>query len=298
MEELMTERMERKLDETLKRYTGFLKNRQLSQEIISIHCAEIRHYFSWRAEGGNLPYGSGRLTSMDFKAYINQSKKVNPRIVGNRVLPALRSFLAFNQKINNYGANLSNLIPNHLENQKAKCWLDGEQQQQLERAIDRQLQTPLYKIAWSINWIRSAVLVRFLLHTGMHSVELRALRLGDIRLGDLTGVVHVHGSRERRMPLDGAACDALRHWLNIRPDGEEDWLWLEMCHNEARLISERAIWRACRRIVHLAGLEPGSISPRILRNTCAHNLLVSGESPRVVGRLLKFPTSRDLLRFL
>jgi hypothetical protein len=142
MEEIMNERMERKLDEFLKRYIGFLQDRHLPQEIISIHCAEIRRYFSWRAEGGNPPFVSGLLTSLDFKAYINQIKKVNSQVANNRILHALRSFLAFNQEINNYGANLSYPIPNHLENQKAKCWLDGEHQQQLERAIDRQLQTP------------------------------------------------------------------------------------------------------------------------------------------------------------
>jgi hypothetical protein len=132
MEEIMNERMGRKLDEFMKRYIGFLQDRHLSQEIISIHCAEIRRYFSWRAEGGNPPFVSGLLTSLDFKAYINTIKEVNPQVANNQILPVLRSFLAFNQEINNYGDNLPGPIPNFLDNQKAKSWLDGEQQRQLE----------------------------------------------------------------------------------------------------------------------------------------------------------------------
>jgi hypothetical protein len=126
VEEIMNERMERKLDEFMKRYIGFLQDRHLSQEIISIHCAEIRRYFTWWSEGGNPPFGSGLLTSLDFKAYINQIKKVNPQVANNRILPVLRSFLAFNQEINNYGDNLPGPIPNFLDNQEAKSWLDRE----------------------------------------------------------------------------------------------------------------------------------------------------------------------------
>jgi site-specific recombinase XerD len=51
-------------------------------------------------------------------------------------------------------------------------------------------------------------------------------------------------------------------------------------------------------MVQLAGLDPEAVSPRILRNTCAHNLLVAGESPRVVKRLMKFSAIKIAERYL
>ena len=189
-------------------------------------------------------------------------------------------------------------IPKGWEAQKGTYWLDGEQQWLIESVIDQQLRRPMEMVAWQVSRVRSAVLIRFLLHTGMHLVETRSLHLGDIRLGEKRGVVQVRGRRERRIPLDGPTCAALRIWLTFRPDGKDDFLWLEGNEGEAHPLSERAIWRACRRIVQLAGLDPEVISPRILRNTCAHNLLAAGESPRIVGRMLKLSTIQSVLNYL
>ena len=294
----MKEKMEKDLNRILDLYTEILKNQKLSLEIISTYCAEVRRFFLWRAERGYQPTGFQQVTSLDIKAFLNNHKRSNPPIACNRTLAALRSFLALWYRIDSPKNNPTRTIPNASDAQKANYWLDWEQQRQLEGAIDRQLQTSLDLIAWQVNRVRSAVLVRFLLQTGMQSVEVRTLRLGDIRLGDTRGVVHVRGKRDRRLLLDGSTCAALRVWLTVRPGGKDDRLWLDENRGEARLLSERAIWRACRRMVQLAGLNPEAVSPRILRNTCAHNLLVAGESPRVVKRLMKISTTKIAARYL
>ncbi|MBN1453272.1 MAG: site-specific integrase [Anaerolineales bacterium] len=177
-------------------------------------------------------------------------------------------------------------------------YLDTEQQRQLEAAIEKQLREPLDLASWQANRLRAAVLVRFLLHTGLQSVEARALRLGDIRLGERAGVVHVLGRRERRVPLDDPTCNALRVWLAARPEGDVEWLWLEGDSGNAHGLSGRGVWRACRRMAHLASLDPESVTPRTLRITCAHNLLAAGESPRVVMRLLRLSSTDMVLRCL
>jgi site-specific recombinase XerD len=294
----MKEVLENDLHEILEIQTEILRDHKCAPESIPAYSAEVRRFFNWRAECGYRPSGFQLVTSFDIKAYLNNHKRFNLPIARNRALAALLSFFPLCYRIGGHKTTPTRTIPNASNPQKPNYWLDGEQQWQLEEAIDQLLQTPLDMIAWQVNRVRSAVLVRFLLHTGMHSVEVRSLRLGDIRLGASCGVVHVRGKRERRVPLDGLTCAALRVWLTVRPEGKDDRLWLEEDRGEALQLSERAIWRACRRMVQLAGLDPEAISPRILRNTCAHNLLVAGESPRVVKRLMKFSTTKMAERYL
>jgi integrase/recombinase XerD len=294
----MEERTEKYLEKILELYTDILQDQKRSLETISDYNAEIRRFFSWWAERGHQPFGSARVARQDIKAYLNDLERSNPPAACNRALAALRLFFAFCYWIHEPENNPTRTIPNLWDAQKASSWLDTEQQRQLEGVIDQQLQMPLIMAARPVRWVRSAVLVRFLLHTGMYSVEVRTLRLGDIRLGATRGVVYVRGRRERRLPLDSPTCAALRFWLTIRPGGEDGWLWWEGDRSEACQLSRRTIWRACRRMAQLAGLDPEVVSPRILRNTCAHNLLEAGESPRVVRRLLQFSSSKIPLRYL
>ena len=294
----MDSKLEKGIEEYLELFAKALRNKKFTPEIISVYCDEVRRYFSWCGECGYQPAGSRWITNLDIKSYLKDYLRSIPPAACNRVLSALRSF----QEIWNNSAGLDNYptltIPTVWDSQNTNSWLDAEQQRQLEAVIDQQLQTSQTLVAWRASRVRSAVLVRFLLHTGLHLVEVQSLRLGDIRLGETRGVVQVRGRRERRLPLDGPTCTALRVWLTVRPAGEDDWLWLEGDKGDAHLISGRAIWRACRRMVQMAGLDPEIVSPRILRNTCAHNLLATGESPRVVRRLLKLSTTKIVLRYL
>jgi site-specific recombinase XerD len=294
----MDSKLEEGSDEYLDFFAKALRSKKLTPKISTDFCEEVRRYFYWRGECGHQPAGSRWITSLDIESYLNDYKRSNPSAACNRVQASLRSFQVIWTNYAGLDNNPTLTITNIRDSQNCNSWLDAEQQRQLEAVIDQQLQTPQTMVAWRASRVRSAVLVRFLLHTGMHTVEVRSLRLGDIHLGESRGWVQVSGRRERRLPLDGPTCTALRVWQIIRPEGEDDWLWLEGDMGRARQISVRTIWRACRRMVLIAGLDPEFVSPRILRNTCAHNLLVAGESPLVVRRLLKLSTTKTYLRYL
>jgi site-specific recombinase XerD len=297
-EDAMNKKIIKDLYEIFERYSETVETLKRVPEIIMTYCTEVCHFLYWRADCNYQFCDSNRATSQDNRTYLKDLKRFNPQEVCDPALPTLRPSLPLRQLTDVPKNNPTYNLPDIWNAQRANIWLDGEQQRQLEVVIDQQLQSCLGMVGWAVNWIRSAALVRFLLHTGMYSVEVRVLRLGDIHLGETRGVVQVRGRRERRVPLDGPTCAALRIWLTVRPEGEADWLWLEGNKREARLLSEHGIWRACRRIAQMAGLDPEAISPRILRNTCAHNLLVAGESLRVVKRLLKFSTNKIVMRYL
>jgi site-specific recombinase XerD len=292
----MAENFENDLKEVLDLYTDILLDQKRSPEIISTYCAEVSRFFYWWAERGHMVYGSQRVSREDIKAYLNDlNQSVHPAAC-NRALAALRAFFAFwlNDAPEN---NPTRTIPKVWDDLKANSWLDAEQQHQLESAIDQQLQMPLDTVYWQVRWVRAAALARLLLHTGMHAVEARLLCLGDLHLGESLGMVHVRGKRERRLQLDGPTCAALRAWLAVRPNVDQDWLWLEMYRGKPQALSVRGVWRACWRMANLAGLDSEAVSPRILRHTCAHNLLAAGESPRLVTRLLIFDSIEITLRY-
>jgi site-specific recombinase XerD len=295
-EEEMQENMDPELCRVIELYTDTLK-KKWTVEIIAATCAEVHSFFSWQAESGYLPSDSRQLTNQCIRAYLEDDKNLDRSAACNRTIAVLRSFYSFWDRIDGCEKDMNRMIPNRKEAQKVTSWLDGDQQRLLEGAIDQQLQANQFMTAWRVNWIRSAVLVRLLLHTGMYLEEIRALTLADIRLGESRGVLQVRGRRERCLPLDGPTCTGLGVWLTVRPCGQEAWLWLEGEGGDAHLLSERAIRRACRRMVRLAGLDPTRVSPRILRNTCAHNLLIAGESLQMVRCLLRVST-QNVLRYL
>jgi site-specific recombinase XerD len=293
-EEEMQEKMDQELYRVIELYTGTLRGKMWTAEIIAASCAEVHRFFSWQAESGYLPSGSRLLTNQCIRAFLEDDKNLDRSAARNRTIAVLRSFYLFWDRIDGRENNMRWMIPNRREAQKTSSWLDGDQQRLLEGAIDQQLEANQFMTAWRVNWIRSAVLVRLLLHTGMYLEEIRTLTLGDIRLGDSRGMVQVRGRRERCLPVDGPTCTGLGVWLTVRPEGQTDWLWLEGEGGDAHLLSERAIWRACRRMVQLAGLDPIRVSPRILRNTCAHNLLLAGESLQMVRCLMRVSTQNGL----
>jgi integrase/recombinase XerC len=295
----MDANVESLLDELIEIFAEYLQDQNRPPEAIPTDCAEVRRFWLWGSEHGFPPYNSMLVTRKDVLAYLKALQQTLPPAACNRALRALRSYFAFEYLLYAPEGNPTRSIPNLWDAEKAYSWLEAEEQRQLETAIDWQFEAPVDLVAWQANWVRAAALVRLLLHTGMHAVEARKLSLVDLQLGETRGVVQVRGKGERRLPLDSPTCAALRAWLAVRAlqDDGEGWLWSEPNREAPHVLSVRGIGRACSRMAILAGLDPEIVSPRILRNTCAHNLLSAGESSRLVARLLRFKSVDSALRY-
>jgi len=287
-EETMDERFAKDLDFAMELLTNMLESEKHSPETVSAYCEDVRGFLLWWGSRGNPIYGRPEVTREDVVTYLNGLIwSLLPEEL-NRILAALRVFFSFHHGFIEPEESPTWRIPNYWDYVKAYSWLDSEQQGRLETAIDQQLHAPLDSVSWQANWTRAAALVRFLLHTGMHATEALALRVDDVRLGDTLGMVHVRGKQDRNVQLDAPACLALGTWLSIRPEVGQGWLWVEIDQGIAHRISKQAVLRACWWMSQLAGLGPRTITPRVLRNTCAHNLLAAGMAPHRVKRLLRF----------
>ncbi|WP_309862400.1 tyrosine-type recombinase/integrase [Desmospora profundinema] len=135
-----------------------------------------------------------------------------------------------------------------------------------------------------------AILLLFL-NTGMRVSELVGLDVNNIQYdGDVARVVVLgKGGKERMLKLNQPAFEALRIYLDQRPQGispeHRDALFLNK--NRGRM-SRKGVYEALRKYVREANLPPkaANISPHKLRHTLATLLLSNGENLRVVQEIL------------
>jgi len=127
---------------------------------------------------------------------------------------------------------------------------------------------------------RDLAVLELLYAAGLRVSELCGLNRTDIDLRGRTVTVLGKGSKQRRVPIHGAAVDALRTWLQ---DGRDDMEGPP----EAAFVNRRGARlgpRDVRRILDRRSASP--THPHALRHTYATHLLDGGADLRVVQELL------------
>ncbi len=138
---------------------------------------------------------------------------------------------------------------------------------------------------------RDRALLELLYGTGVRISEAVHLDLGDVDLEDRTVRVLGKGSKERVVPLGRTARDALLAYLpgrlalrpaRARRSGDADAVFLNA---RGGRLSRQACWTVVRNAGARAGLG-GTLSPHVLRHSCATHMLDHGADLRVVQELL------------
>ena len=141
--------------------------------------------------------------------------------------------------------------------------------------------------------LRDRALLEVLYGTGARISEATGLSIADIDL--TTGTIRLFGkgSRERVVPLGGAADEALRRWLS--PSGRDAMLpeqWASRGDSGAVFINRRGgrlsrqgAWALVRARARQAGVTE-HLSPHVLRHSCATHMLNHGADVRAVQELL------------
>ena len=140
---------------------------------------------------------------------------------------------------------------------------------------------------------RDRAILEVLYGTGVRISELVGLSLSDLRLDD--GVVRVFGkgAKERVVPVGRYARAALDAWLEPSGRGamvperaarrsDADAVFL---NQRGGRLSRQGAWGVVRACASKAGLA-GSLSPHVLRHSCATHMLDHGADIRVVQELL------------
>jgi integrase/recombinase XerD len=139
---------------------------------------------------------------------------------------------------------------------------------------------------------RDSALLEFLYGTGARVSETVGIDLGKIDLEDRVALVTGKGSKQRLVPLGSKAVIAVSRWLPDRlalfARGQRgDPLFLNM---RGRRLTRQGAFDVVRVNASRAGLEPGKVSPHVLRHSAATHMVESGADLRTVQEILGHAT--------
>jgi len=140
--------------------------------------------------------------------------------------------------------------------------------------------------------LRLHALIETLYATGLRVSELvslpRSVLAGDGRVLTVKG----KGGRERLVPLNQAARDALDRYLNVGRDEADDVApmvrtkWLFASRGAEGHLTRQRLAQELKELASEAGLDPARVSPHVLRHAFASHLLDRGADLRSVQQLL------------
>jgi integrase/recombinase XerD len=135
---------------------------------------------------------------------------------------------------------------------------------------------------------RLVCLLEVLYATGLRVSELVALPSSAARRDARMLVVRGKGGKERLVPLNDAAKQAMADYLALLAENgqQSPSKWLYPSIGESGHLTRQHFARELKQLAVAAGLAPGRVSPHVLRHAFASHLLHNGADLRVVQTLL------------
>ena len=163
--------------------------------------------------------------------------------------------------------------------------------------VDRLIETARKRIGGTVGRervraLRLNCLIELLYATGMRVTELvslpRSVLKGDSRVLTIIG----KGRRERLVPLNATAREALDRYLSVGEDAEDGvspmlrTKWLFATTSAEGYLTRQRLAQELKELAADAGLDPERVSPHVLRHAFASHLLDRGADLRTVQQLL------------
>lgn len=136
--------------------------------------------------------------------------------------------------------------------------------------------------------LRLWCLLEILYATGLRVSELVALPASAAARRLRMLAVRGKGGKERLVPLNDAAKDAMAAYLALRGETEKSSTspWLFPSFGDSGHITRQHFARELKELAAGAGLSPSRLSPHVLRHAFASHLLQNGADLRIVQTLL------------
>jgi integrase/recombinase XerD len=142
--------------------------------------------------------------------------------------------------------------------------------------------------------VRLACLIELIYASGLRVSEATSLTLAAVARDPAYLMVRGKGGKERLAPLNGAARDAIRAWIDVRrqflpkgaPKSARESPWLFPSRGKAGRLTPRRFGQLLDVAARAAGIDPAKVSPHVLRHAFATHLLEGGADLRVVQTLL------------
>jgi len=143
-------------------------------------------------------------------------------------------------------------------------------------------------LAQQLRAARLLCLLEVVYATGMRVSELMALPASAARRDQRMLVVRGKGGKERLVPLNTQAKRAMSEYLELRAESERDSpsKWLFPSFGAQGHLTRQHFARELKSLGQACGIQPGRLSPHVLRHAFASHLLHNGADLRVVQTLL------------
>jgi integrase/recombinase XerD len=131
-------------------------------------------------------------------------------------------------------------------------------------------------------------LIEVLYATGMRVSEILSLRTEAAKSREQFLLIRGKGGRERLVPLNEAARDALKAFLSLRENGGKNGNegYLFSSHGGSGHLTRQRLGQELKALAAAAGLSPSKVSPHVLRHAFASHLLAGGADLRSVQQML------------
>jgi integrase/recombinase XerD len=163
----------------------------------------------------------------------------------------------------------------------------------LPKVLDRDEVTGIIAAAGAkdgAHGLRLACMVELLYASGLRISELVGLPLAALARDPAYLIVKGKGGKERLAPLNTAAREAVKAYLEVRksflPKGDAANPWLFPSRGRGGRLTARRFAQMLDEAALAAGVDPDKVSPHVLRHAFATHLLEGGADLRVVQTLL------------
>ena len=129
--------------------------------------------------------------------------------------------------------------------------------------------------------VRLLALLELLYGSGLRASELVSLPLAAVPRDAPFLTVTGKGGQARMVPVSRRAGQALRRWLELRPDGGKF-----LFPSRGKHLSRIRLFQLLKDLAVRAGIAPEKVSPHVLRHAFATHLLEGGADLRVLQTLL------------
>jgi site-specific recombinase XerD len=277
-------------------YQEYLEQTGKSANTVKAYIHDVGAFASWFRQTTGDDFSLGIVDPReitDYRGHLLQ-RGSSPATVNRRLVSLRRYFLWAKKQgmINDSPFEMLERVRVKEQKDVAPRWLTRKEQLALLRAV-RQGENE-----------RDLAIIQMMLSAGLRISEVANLNLLDIELNDRSGWVYVRtgkGMKPRSIPLSVHIRKALQVYLTVRPDENEDNLFL----GQRGPLSEWGIHAIVKKYAYQARLE--DVTAHTLRHSFAKNLvdvgtpldqvaILLGHESLDTTRIYTQPSGRDLER--
>lgn len=284
--------MRKNTQDILEQFKTYLAHSEYAFSTQAGYFVNVRLFCQWFEETKEEKLHPENVTPADIQEYQRHlARKYYKTHTIDQKLTSISTFMKWARAKNLVDSNpVRKIQQKNKKRQRQKIhYLNPEEQSTLLLAVEESLRTTKTHQAskQKLTKHRDISFIIFLLNTGLEVSEALRLRLKDLEVSERSGRVKIilKGKKQREVPLNQKARQAIKAWLDIRPKQVgNDYLWIPVENASKARISNQVAKQSVQRIGKTVGLK--NLTPDTLRHTFAKNLVEQGVGLEKVAALL------------